>query len=52
MLATCDRKTTLFVGIDVHRDTHTAVGLSPFGEKLFEMTVVITRKTFVYSRRR
>ena len=39
MFASCDRKTTLFVGVDVHRDTHTAVGLSPFGEKLFEMTV-------------
>ena len=39
MFASCDRKTTLFVGIDVHRDTHTAVGVSPFGEKLFEITV-------------
>lgn len=39
MLATCDRRTTLFVGVDVHRDTHTAVGISPFGEKLFELTV-------------
>jgi len=23
----------------VHKDTHTAVGVSPFGEKLFELTV-------------
>lgn len=29
----------MFVGIDVHKDTHTAVGVSPFGEKLFELTV-------------
>ena len=36
---TCSRSETLFVGIDVHKDTHTAVGISPFGEKLFEITV-------------
>jgi transposase len=29
----------MFVGIDVHKDTHTAVGISPYGEKLFEITV-------------
>ena len=29
----------LFVGVDVHKDTHTAVGLTPFGEKVFEMTI-------------
>ena len=46
MFATCDRKTTLFVGVDVHRDTHTAVGLSPFGEKLFELTVGNYEKDF------
>ena len=46
MLATCDRKTTMFVGVDVHRDTHTAVGLSPFGEKLFEITVGNYEKDF------
>lgn len=46
MLATCDRKTTLFVGVDVHRDTHTAVGVSPFGEKLFELTVGNYEKDF------
>ena len=33
------RSQTLFVGIDVHKDTHTAVGLNAFGEKVFEMTV-------------
>ena len=33
------RSQTLFVGVDVHKDTHTAVALSPFGEKIFEMTI-------------
>ena len=46
MFASCDRKTTLFVGVDVHRDTHTAVGVSPFGEKLFELTVGNYEKDF------
>jgi transposase len=36
---TCERAKTLFVGVDVHKDTHTAVGLSPFGEKIFEMKI-------------
>lgn len=34
------------MGIDVHRDTHTAVGVSPFGEKLFELTVGNYEKDF------
>jgi len=29
----------MFIGIDVHKDTHTAVGISPYGEKMFEITV-------------
>lgn len=33
------RERTLFVGIDVHKDTHTAVGINPFGEKVFELTI-------------
>ena len=33
------RRETLFVGVDVHKDTHTAVALSPFGEKIFEMKI-------------
>lgn len=37
----------LFVGIDVHKDTHTAVALSPFGEKVFEMTVGNEAKDFI-----
>src|SRR3989344_6026347 len=38
-MQTIHRSQTLFVGIDVHKDTHTAVGLSPFGEKVFEMKI-------------
>jgi len=38
-MQTIERKNTLFIGVDVHKDTHTAVGISPFGEKLFELTV-------------
>jgi transposase len=37
-MQTHTRSQTLFVGIDVHKDTHTAVGLTPFGEKVFETT--------------
>jgi transposase len=33
------RAQTLFVGVDVHKESHTAVGLNPFGEKMFEMTI-------------
>jgi len=36
----------MFVGIDVHKNTHTAVGVSPFGEKLFEVTVGNYKKDF------
>ena len=38
-MSTCVRSQTLFVGVDVHKETHTAVGVSPFGEKLFEITI-------------
>lgn len=38
-MQTIDRSRTLFVGIDVHKDTHTAVALTPFGEKVFETTI-------------
>ena len=38
-MQTCEKMKTLFVGIDIHKDTHTAVGLSPFGDKLFEVTI-------------
>jgi len=36
---TCARSQMLFVGVDVHKETHTAVGVSPFGEKLFEVKI-------------
>jgi transposase len=38
-MTTQQKSQCLFIGIDVHKDTHTAVGISPFGEKLFEITV-------------
>ena len=45
-MTTEEKQRTLFVGIDVHKDTHTAVGISPFGEKLFELTVGNYQKDF------
>jgi len=36
----------MFVGVDVHKDTHTAVGVSPFGEKVFEYTCGNYEKDF------
>ena len=45
-MTTQERQRTLFVGIDVHKDTHTAVGVSPYGEKLFEITVGNYKKDF------
>jgi len=38
-MTTQQKQNCLYVGIDVHKDTHTAVGVSPFGEKLFEVTI-------------
>lgn len=38
-MQTIARSQKLFVGIDVHKDTHAAVELNPFGEKVFEMTI-------------
>ncbi|MEI7765581.1 MAG: IS110 family transposase [bacterium] len=38
-MTTQQKQSCMFVGIDVHKDTHTAVGVSPYGEKLFEITV-------------
>jgi transposase len=45
-MKTEEKQRTLFVGIDVHKDTHTAVGVSPFGEKLFETTIGNYQKDF------
>lgn len=46
-MQTVNRSEILFVGIDVHKDTHTAVGLSPFGEKVFEMTIGNEAEDFI-----
>lgn len=45
-MTTEQKRRTLFVGIDVHKDTHTAVGVSPFGEKIFEITIGNYKKDF------
>ncbi len=44
---TVNRLQTLFVGIDVHKDSHTAVGLNPFGEKVFKMTIGNETEDFI-----
>ena len=41
------RTNTLFIGIDVHKDSHTAVALSPFGDKVFEMRIGNKENDFV-----
>lgn len=38
-MTTQQKSQCLFIGIDVHKETHTAVGISPFGEKIFEITI-------------
>jgi len=38
-MQTCKRAKTLFVGVDIHKNIHSAVGPSPFVEKLFELTI-------------
>lgn len=47
LMQTTQRSQTLFVGVDVHKDTHTAVGLSPYGEKIFEMKIGNEVKDFI-----
>ena len=46
-MQTIPRSQTLFVGVDVHKDTHTAVALSPFGEKVFEMKIGNEAEDFI-----
>ena len=46
-MTTQEKQRTMFVGVDVHKDTHTAVGLSPFGEKVFEITIGNTAEDFI-----
>ena len=45
-MTTQEKQQTLFVGIDVHKHTHTAVALSPFGEALGEMTITNHQQDF------
>src|SRR3989338_6377403 len=45
-MTTAQKQSCMFIGIDVHKDTHTAVGISPYGEKLFEITVGNYKKDF------
>lgn len=45
-MTTQQKQNCLYIGIDVHKDTHTAVGISPFGEKMFEITVGNYKKDF------
>jgi len=45
-MTTQERQRTMFVGVDVHKNTHTAVGVSPFGEKLFEIKIGNYKKDF------
>lgn len=47
MQQTINKAKTLFVGVDVHKDTHTAVGLTPFGEKVFDLTIGNGGKDFL-----
>lgn len=46
-MQTVNRSQTLFVGVDVHKDTHTAVALSPYGERVFEMTIGNEAEDFI-----
>lgn len=43
---TTPRERLLFVGMDVHKDSHTAVGATVFGEKLFEVNLGNGREEF------
>ena len=47
LMTTQEKQHTMFIGVDVHKDTHTAVGLSPFGEKIFEMKIGNETEDFV-----
>ena len=46
-MQTGNRSKMLFVGVDVHKDTHTAVGLTPFGQKVFEMKIGNVAEDFI-----
>lgn len=41
-----DRHRFLYVGMDIHKDTHTAVATNCFGQNLFELTISNSQKDF------
>jgi len=43
---TIQRERLLFVGMDVHKDTHAAVGTTAYGEKLFAVAIGNNQKDF------
>ena len=43
---TTPRERLLFIGMDVHKDAHAAVGATAFGEKLFEINIENNRNDF------
>lgn len=43
---TTPRERLLYVGMDVHKDTHAAVGVTAFGEKLFAVSIGNSRADF------
>src|SRR3989339_457865 len=43
---TTPREQMLFVGMDVHKDSHAAVGATVFGEKLFEVNLGNNQEEF------
>ena len=45
-VATMSRERLLFVGMDVHKDTHAAVGATVYGEKLFDIVIGNNREDF------
>lgn len=40
------RHQVLYIGVDVHKDTHTAVATNAFGEKLFEKVISNSKEDF------
>lgn len=43
---TIQRERLLFVGMDVHKDTHAAVGATMYGEKLFDIAIGNNKEDF------
>jgi len=45
-MTTQEKQSCMWIGIDIHKDSHTVVGISPYGERLFEITVGNYREDF------